>query len=36
MSKDSPRAVQDGMADAWAELNTFPEDKLKSGQVTSA
>ncbi|MFV8242209.1 DUF1254 domain-containing protein [Mycolicibacterium peregrinum] len=36
MSKETLQAVQDGMADAWAEVNTFKKDKLDSGQVTSA
>lgn len=36
MSKETLQAVQDGMADAWTELNTFKKDKLDSGQVTSA
>ncbi|MDT5249621.1 MAG: hypothetical protein QOJ28_2255 [Mycobacterium sp.] len=29
-------AVQDGMADAWAELNTLKKDKIDTGQVGSA
>lgn len=28
-------AITDGMADAWAELDTFKKDKLVTGQVTS-
>jgi hypothetical protein len=36
MSKETLQAVQDGMADAWTELNTFKKDKLDTGQVTSA
>lgn len=35
MSKETLQAVQDGMADAWAELTTFQKDKLNTGQVTS-
>ncbi|WP_396898897.1 DUF1254 domain-containing protein [Mycolicibacterium sp.] len=35
MSKENLQAVQDGMADAWAELTTFQKDKLNTGQVTS-
>lgn len=35
MSKDTLQAVQDGMADAWAELTAFQKDKLNTGQVTS-
>ncbi|WP_053122699.1 DUF1254 domain-containing protein, partial [Mycolicibacterium conceptionense] len=36
MSKETLQAVQDGMADAWTEVNTFKKDKLDTGQVTSA
>lgn len=36
MSKETLQAVQDGMADAWAELDTFKKDKLATGQVTSS
>lgn len=36
MSKETLQAVQDGMADAWAELNTFKKDKLDTGKVTSS
>ncbi len=35
MSKDTLQAVRDGMADAWAELTAFQNDKLNPGQVTS-
>ncbi len=35
MSKDTLQAVQDGMADAWAELTTFQKEKLVTGEVTS-
>ncbi|AIY45880.1 DUF1254 domain-containing protein [Mycolicibacterium fortuitum] len=35
MSKENLQAVQDGMADAWAELSTFQKDKLNTGEVTS-
>lgn len=35
MSTETRQAVQDGMADAWAELNTFKQDKLNTGQGTS-
>ncbi|ORA21165.1 DUF1254 domain-containing protein [Mycobacterium aquaticum] len=35
MSKETLQAVQDGMADAWAELTTFQKEKLNTGQVTS-
>lgn len=36
MSKETLQAVQDGMADAWAELNAFKKDKMDTGQVTSS
>lgn len=36
MSKETLQAVQDGMADAWTEVNAFKKDKLDTGQVTSA
>lgn len=36
MSKETLQAVQDGIADAWTEINTFKKDKLDTGQVTSA
>lgn len=35
MSKETLQAVQDGMADAWAELTAFQKDKLNTGEVTS-
>ncbi|CRZ15774.1 DUF1254 domain-containing protein [Mycolicibacterium neworleansense] len=35
MSEETLQAVQDGMADAWTELNTFKKDKMDTGQVTS-
>ncbi len=35
LSPELQKAVTDGMADAWAELNTFKKDKLDTGQVTS-
>nr|WP_240431311.1 DUF1254 domain-containing protein [Mycobacterium kyogaense] len=35
LSGDTLRAVQDGMADAWAELATFKKEKLNTGEVTS-
>lgn len=35
MSPETLRAVKDGMADAWAELTTFQEEKLNTGEVTS-
>ena len=36
LSPEMQTAVEDGMADAWAELDTFKKDKIDTGQVTSA
>jgi hypothetical protein len=30
------KAVEDGMADAWAEFDTFKKEKVDTDQVTSA
>ncbi|MFN8033935.1 MAG: DUF1254 domain-containing protein [Mycobacterium sp.] len=35
LSPEMQKAITDGMADAWAEFNTFKKDKLETGQVTS-
>ena len=35
LSPEMQKAVTDGIADAWAEFNTFKTDKLVTGQVTS-
>ena len=29
-------AIEGGMADAWAEMNTLKKDKINTGQVTAA
>jgi hypothetical protein len=36
LSPDMRKAVQDGMADAWAEFDAFKKDKLDTDQVTAA
>jgi hypothetical protein len=36
LSPEMRKAVEDGMADAWAEFNTFKKDKLDTEQVTAA
>lgn len=35
LSAEQRKAVQDGMADAWAELSTFQKDQLQTGKVNS-
>jgi hypothetical protein len=35
LSPEMRAAVEAGMADAWAEFNTFKKDKVDTGQVTS-
>lgn len=35
LTPEMREAVQAGMADAWAEFNTFKKDKIDTGQVTS-
>lgn len=36
LSPEMRRAVEDGMADAWAELETLRKDKVETGEVGSA
>jgi hypothetical protein len=36
LSPEMHKAIEDGMADAWAEFNTFKKDKVDTGQVGSA
>jgi hypothetical protein len=35
LSPEMRKAIEDGMADAWAEFDTFKKEKLETGQVTS-
>lgn len=35
MTPETRSAIEGGMADAWAEFDTFKKDKLDTGQVTS-
>ena len=35
LSPETRKAIEAGMADAWAEFNTFKKDKMDTGQVTS-
>jgi hypothetical protein len=35
LSSEMRAAFEGGMADAWAEFNTFKKDKIETGQVTS-
>lgn len=35
LSPETQKAITDGMADAWSELDTFKKDELDTGQVTS-
>lgn len=35
LGTEQRKAIEDGMADAWAELNTFQKDELQTGKVTS-
>ena len=35
LSPEIRKAVQDGIADAWAEFDAFKKDKMDTGQVTS-
>jgi hypothetical protein len=35
LTAEQRKAVQDGMADAWAELGTFQRDQLQTGEVNS-
>jgi hypothetical protein len=35
LSPEMRKAIEDGMADAWAEFDAFKKDKLDTGQVTS-
>lgn len=35
MTQETRSAIEGGMADAWAEFDTFKKDKLDTGQVTS-
>ena len=36
LSPEMRKAVEDGMADAWAEFDTFKKDKIDTDEVTSA
>jgi hypothetical protein len=36
LSPEMRKAVEDGMADAWAEFDTFKKEKVDTDQVTSA
>ncbi|WP_285031083.1 DUF1254 domain-containing protein [Mycolicibacterium sp. lyk4-40-TYG-92] len=36
LTPENRKAVEDGMADAWAAFDTFKKDKLDTGEVTSA
>jgi len=36
LSPEMRKAIEGGMADAWAEFNTFKKDKVDTGQVGSA
>jgi hypothetical protein len=36
LSPEMRKAVEDGMADAWAEFDAFKKDKIDTGTVTSA
>lgn len=36
LTPETRKAVEDGMADAWAEFNTFKKDKVDTGEVGSA
>jgi hypothetical protein len=36
LTPDMRKAVEDGMADAWAEYDTFKKDKVETGEVGSA
>lgn len=36
LAPEMRQAIEGGMADAWAEFNTFKKEKLDTGQVTSA
>jgi hypothetical protein len=36
LSPEMRKAIEDGMADAWTELNTFKKEKVDTGQVGSA
>jgi len=36
LTPENRKAVEDGMADAWAAFNTLKKDKIDTGEVTSA